>query len=38
MKKEKLEKIQDLDKTGLTDKMTVHRNNKNELILITHFD
>ena len=32
------EKIQDLDKTGLTDKMTVHRNNKNELILITHFD
>ena len=32
------EKIQELDKTGLTDKMTVHRNNKNELILITHFD
>ena len=32
------EKIQELDKTGLTDKMTVHRNNKSELILITHFD
>ena len=32
------EKIQELDKTGLTDKMTVHRNNKNELILIMHFD
>ena len=32
------EKIQELDKTGLTDKMTVHRNNKNELILITRFD
>ena len=32
------EKIQNLDKTGLTDKMTVYRNNKSELILITHFD
>ncbi|MFZ7973214.1 Rha family transcriptional regulator [Fusobacterium watanabei] len=32
------EKIQELDKTGLTDKMIVHRNNKNELILIMHFD
>lgn len=32
------EKIQELDKTGLTDKMTVHRNNKNELVLIAHFD
>lgn len=32
------EKIQELDKTGLTNKMTVHRNNKNELVLIAHFD